>query len=150
MGPQHQRLEAGLPPVSVWTDFWKGRALLAERDAYEAYTVLWRIVDTWGPTFSEWRASRDGLLDYETDVATRCGTGGSGYWSERAQRSEQHCDRLCGLLQTIQQHHPLSYQHNLKIEDTLRPWKANREARYRALPAGPTRIGELSSGGIVG
>lgn len=73
-----------------------------------------------------------------------------GFWSERAGRAEQDADRMATQLAVIleRQGHLLPHDQWAAVQDCLRDWKGNAEARHRALPAGPTRIGNLASGGI--
>lgn len=72
----------------------------------------------------------------------------TAFWSERAGRAEQDSDRLAALVEHIVRRHNLPEREYWEAYDVLRDYRGNREARYRALPAGPTAIGNLSSGGI--
>jgi hypothetical protein len=74
----------------------------------------------------------------------------TAWWSERAQRAEQDSDRMAALLQLVLERRGdvLPWDLWAGAQDAVRDWRANAQARHRPLPAGPTRIGSLSSGGI--
>lgn len=72
----------------------------------------------------------------------------TAFWSERAGRAEQDSDRMAVLLESIVRRHNLPDRDWLAARECLKDWRAHRDARYRALPAGPTQIGNLTSGGI--
>lgn len=71
------------------------------------------------------------------------------FWSERAERAEQDADRMALLLSRILERQHLPFREYQDTHDVLRDWRVNREARYRAHPAGPTLAGNLSSGGVT-
>lgn len=72
----------------------------------------------------------------------------TAFWSERAGRAEQDSDRLAALVEELVRQTNFPDRLHFAAHDALRDYRGNREARYRALPAGPTAIGNLSSGGI--
>lgn len=72
-----------------------------------------------------------------------------GFWSERAGKAEQDSDRLAALLEQLVIETNFPDRLHYAVQDALRDYMANREARYRALPAGPTLAGHLSSGGYT-
>jgi hypothetical protein len=75
----------------------------------------------------------------------------TGWWAERAGRAEQDADRLAELVgHLLARHgHAMTTTERDRSQDCLRDWKGNRERRYRALPAGHTLEGNLTSGGIT-
>jgi len=71
-----------------------------------------------------------------------------GFWSERCMRAEQDVDRMAMLLERLIRRTNFPDRDHREAIELLRDWHANRDRRYVALPAGPTKIGNLSSGGI--
>lgn len=134
--------------MSVWHGWWQGRALRAEADADLMGNHLRNLLDSWGPSIAEWTVGRETLQDWVVNHGSRSGHGGAGYWSERAQVAEQDADRLAQVLQAIDGHHNLSYSQWAPLRALVRDYVTHREERYGALPTGPTRIGNLTSGGV--
>lgn len=72
----------------------------------------------------------------------------TAWWAERAQRAEQDADRMASYLsEFVRRHHMPEAEYRDAIH-LLADWRDNRERRYRALPAGHTLAGNLSSGGV--
>lgn len=70
----------------------------------------------------------------------------TGFWAERAGKAEADSDHMADFIARVRPH--LSNTDFRRAEDLLRDWREHREARYAALPAGPTQIGNYASGGI--
>ena len=109
---------------------------------------LTNLLDSYGPCIAEWMIGRETLIDWRENASNRGSGSTSGYWAERAQAGEQDADRLAQVLQAIDEHHHLSYVQWSQIRYELAEYKADRERRYGALPAGHTLAGNLTSGGI--
>jgi len=133
---------------AIWSDWWQGRALRAERDADRMGMHLENLLCSWGPSIAEWSPGKEAVRDWGQNMLCRGRCHGAGDWSERAQRAEQDADRLAQVLQAIDEHHPLAYSQWAPLRDLLRDWVTHREIRYAALPAGHTLEGSLKSGGI--
>lgn len=69
-------------------------------------------------------------------------------WAERAGRAESDADRLATVLEELVRRHHLPEVEYRDATHVLADYKSNRERRYGPLPAGPTKIGSLASGGI--
>lgn len=134
--------------MSVWVEWWRGRSLRAERAAEQLSEVVDAIMDRWGPCFAEWIPAQDALKDYRDARGRPVNHGSAGFWSERAMNAEQHADRLATVIEAVSRHHYLPFMIGRDADDALRLWREGRELRYGSLPAGPTQIGNLTSGGV--
>lgn len=72
----------------------------------------------------------------------------TGWWAERAGHAEADVDHMAQWIEEIVRRHHLPEPEYREAIQLLSDYRAHREFRYRALPAGPTKIGSLSSGGI--
>lgn len=72
----------------------------------------------------------------------------TAFWAERAGHAEADVDHMAQWIEEIVRRHHLPEPEYRDAIHLLADYREHRELRYRALPAGPTKIGSLSSGGI--
>lgn len=134
--------------MNTWVEWWQGRCHRSWCVAEDASMLTESILNRYGPSIAEWLPAQDILKDWQPLRGHLSGTGGPGFWSERAQEVEQAADRFAQLLQALVEHHHLPWTLRDDCERLLTRWVEVRERRYVAHPAGHTLEGNLTSGGV--
>jgi hypothetical protein len=130
--------------MPVWIDYWQERA---ERAEYLAVRVA-QLLDDCHRCNDVRALQRQRIQQYRQGMVRNRGWLATGEWSELAGIIEEDLDRLAALLQAHFGYHYPSMTQYRECEYLIGAWKQSIAVRHAPLPAGPTLIGHLASGGI--